>query len=39
MADRAAVRGELLMATWQLVDLVVLDVVVLLYVVLGQVRR
>jgi len=27
------------MATWQLVDLVVLDVVVLLYVVLGQVRR
>jgi len=27
------------MATWQLVDLIVLDVVVLLYVVLGQVRR
>jgi len=27
------------MTTWQLVDLIVLDVVVLLYVVLGQVRR
>ncbi len=39
MADRPAVRGELLMTTWQLVDLIVLDVVVLLYVVLGQVRR